>query len=229
MIDLHYWTTPNGHKIAIFLEEAELSYRIVPINLARDEQFGEAFLRISPNGKIPAIVDQAPKDGGAPVALFESGSILTYLAEKTERFLPSDERGRFDVMQWLFWQVGGLGPMAGQLNFFRRAAQEKTPFAIERYAKETARLFGVLNRRLADCAFLAGDAYSIADMAAYPWTAPYDLLQQNIDDYPNVRRWLDVVGARPAVRKAYAIAKELNPNAPQPPTPDDRAKAAEDR
>ena len=219
MIDYHYWTTPNGHKVAIFLEESGLEYRITEVNLSKNKQFSEDFLRIAPNNKIPAIVDDAPADGGAPVSIFESGEILIYLADKIGRFIPKDLRGRVEVMQWLFWQVGGLGPMAGQQVFFRRAAPETIPFAIERYTDETKRLFGVLNKRLADRPFLAGDDYTIADMATYPWTAPYTLLNQTIDDFPHVERWLDAIAARPATQRAYALAKQINPNAPQPPAP----------
>ena len=219
MIDHHYWTTPNGHKVAIFLEESGLEYRIAQVNLSENKQFAEDFLRISPNNKIPAIVDHAPKDGGAPIAIFESGAILIYLADKISKFIPKDVRGRIEAMQWLFWQVGGLGPMAGQQVFFRRAAPEPFPYAIERYTNETKRLFGVLDKRLADRPFLAGDEYTIADMATYPWTAPYSLLSQEIDDFPHVERWLDAIAGRPATQRAYALAKQINPNAPQPPAP----------
>ncbi len=219
MIDYHYWTTPNGHKVAIFLEESGLEYRIAQVNLSENKQFEEDFLRISPNNKIPAIVDHAPQDGGAPIAIFESGAILIYLADKIGKFIPKDARVRIEVMQWLFWQVGGLGPMAGQQVFFRRAAPEPVPYAIERYTNETKRLFGVVNKRLADRPFLAGDEYTIADMAAYPWAAPYNLLSQEIDDFPHVERWLDAIAGRPATQRAYALAKQINPNAPQPPVP----------
>jgi GST-like protein len=219
MIDYHYWTTPNGHKVAIFLEESGLEYRITQVNLSENKQFAEDFLRISPNSKIPAIIDDAPADGGAPIAIFESGAILIYLADKIGKFIPSDRRGRVEVMQWLFWQVGGLGPMAGQQVFFRRAAAEPFPYAIERYTSETRRLFGVLNKRLADRPYLAGDEYTISDMAAYPWAAPYTLLSQDIDEFPHAERWLDAIASRPATQRAYALAKAINPNAPQPPAP----------
>ncbi|MDE1995183.1 MAG: glutathione S-transferase N-terminal domain-containing protein [Rhizobiaceae bacterium] len=219
MIDYHYWTTPNGHKIAIFLEESGLPYQVSQINLTKNEQFSEDFLRIAPNNKIPAIVDHDPTGGGAPISIFESGAILVYLADKIGRFIPADARGRVEVMQWLFWQVGGLGPMAGQQVFFRRGASEQIPLAIDRFTKETARLYGVLNKRLADRPFLAGEDYTIADISAYPWVAPYTLLSQEIDDYPHVERWLDTIAARPATQRAYALAKEVNPNAPQPPAP----------
>ena len=219
MIDYHYWSTPNGHKIAIFLEESGLPYRVIPVNLGENKQFSEDFLRVSPNNKIPAIVDHAPENGGAPITIFESGAILNYLADKISKFIPKDVRDRVEVMQWLFWQVGGLGPMAGQQVFFRRAAPEPLPYAIERYTNETTRLFGVLNKRLADRPFLAGHEYTIADMATYPWTAPYTLLNQDIDKFPHVERWLDAIASRPATQRAYALAKAINPNAPQPPAP----------
>ena len=209
MIDLYYWTTPNGHKITIFLEEAGLPYRMVPVNISRGEQFKPEFLRISPNNRIPAIVDNAPATGGRPVSVFESGAILQYLAEKTGKFLPKDLHGRVEVMQWLFWQMGGLGPMAGQNHHFGQYAPEKIPYAIERYAKETNRLYGVLDKRLADREFVAGD-YSIADMASYPWIVPYERQGQKLDDFPNVKRWFETIRARPAIMRAYELAKKIN-------------------
>ncbi|KAF1007203.1 MAG: Disulfide-bond oxidoreductase YfcG [Pseudomonas fluorescens] len=172
MIDLYYWTTPNGHKISLFLEEAGLPYEVHPVNIGQGDQFKPEFLKIAPNNRIPAIVDQQPADGGAPISLFESGAILLYLAEKTGRFIPQDLRGRQEALQWLFWQMGGLGPMAGQNHHFNVFAPEKIPYAIKRYIDETARLYGVLDRRLADRAFVAGEDYSIADMAIYPWIVP---------------------------------------------------------
>jgi GST-like protein len=215
MIDLHYWTTPNGHKITMFLEETGLPYRIVPVNLQKDDQFKEDFLRIAPNNKMPAIVDHAPAGGGAPISLFESGAILQYLAEKCGQLMPPDLRQRMDVLQWLFWQVAGLGPMAGQLIFFKRSV-EKHQFGIDRYTNETARLYKVLDARLAGRDFLAADAYSIADIAAYSWAAPYSLFGMDLDLFPNVERWLEAIASRPATERAYAIAKDMNPNAPQP-------------
>jgi GSH-dependent disulfide-bond oxidoreductase len=173
MIDLHYWTTPNGHKITIFLEETGLKYRIVPVNISVGEQFRPEFLAISPNNRMPAIIDHQPAGGGKPISVFESGAILLYLAEKSRKFLPGDLRGRYEVIQWMFWQMGGLGPMAGQNSHFSEYAPEKIPYAIERYVKETNRLYGVLDRRLVDRAFMAGD-YSIADMATYPWIVPHE-------------------------------------------------------
>jgi GST-like protein len=215
MIDLHYWTTPNGHKITMFLEEAALPYTIFPVNIGKGDQFKPDFLAIAPNNRIPAIVDHAPQDGGKPVSIFESGAILLYLAEKTGQFLTSDVRGRFATLQWLFWQMGGLGPMAGQNHHFRNYAPEKIPYAIDRYVNETNRLYGVLNKRLADRAFIAGD-YSIADMASYPWVVPYANQGQNIDDFPHLKRWLETIAARPATQRAYAKAKEINPNFGRP-------------
>jgi GST-like protein len=209
MIELSYWTTPNGHKITIFLEEAGLPYRIVPINISKGEQFGEAFLQISPNNRIPAIRDLAPEDGGAPIGIFESGAILEYLAEKTGKFLPTGTRDKYDVLQWLYWQVGGLGPMAGQNHHFGHYAPERIAYATERYVKETARLYGVLNKRLAECEFIAG-AYSIADIASYPWVVPHERQQQDLNDFPHLRRWFNTIAARPAVIRAYEIAKEIN-------------------
>jgi GSH-dependent disulfide-bond oxidoreductase len=211
MIDFYYWTTPNGHKISIFLEEAELPYTIHPINIAKGDQFEPEFLKISPNNKIPAIVDEAPADGSQPVAIFESGAILQYLAEKTGKFLPTEIRDRMDVIQWLFWQVGGLGPMLGQNHYFVQYAPEKIPYAISRYVKETERLYGVLDHRLADREFIAGE-YSIADMAAYPWIVPHESQQMNLDHFMNVKRWFEAIKARPAVQRAYAKAKEVNPS-----------------
>lgn len=210
MIDLYYWTTPNGHKITLFLEETGLPHRILPINIGKGEQFAADFLKIAPNNRIPAIVDHAPADGGAPLSLFESGAILLYLADKTGRFIAPDLRGRNETLQWLFWQMGGLGPMAGQNHHFTQYAPEKIPYAIERYTKETARLYAVLNKRLADREFMAGD-YSIADMASYPWIVPHQKQGQNLDDFPHLKRWCAAIRERPATQRAYALAKEVNP------------------
>jgi len=205
MIDLYYWGTPNGHKITLFLEEAGVGYRAHPIDISKGEQFAPGFLAISPNNRIPAIVDNEPPSGGAPLSLFESGAILLYLAEKTGRFLPADLAGRAEVLQWLFWQVGGLGPMAGQNHHFGTFAPEKIPYAIDRYVKETARLYGVLDKRLADRAFVAGQDYSIADMAIYPWIVPHERQGQNLDDFPHIKRWFEAIAARPATARAYAV------------------------
>lgn len=210
MIDLYYWTTPNGHKVTMFLEESGMPYRINPVNIGKGEQFRPEFLAIAPNNRIPAIVDQDPADGGAPLTLFESGAILQYLAEKGGQFLPADARGRAEVMQWLFWQMGGLGPMAGQNHHFVQYAPEKIQYAVDRYVNETNRLYGVLDRRLAGRAFIAGDAYSIADMAAYPWIVPHEKQGQKLSDFPHLARWFAAVAARPATQRAYARADEVN-------------------
>jgi GST-like protein len=202
MIDLYYWPTPNWHKITIFLEEAGLPYRIHKIDIGKGEQFAPAFLKISPNNRIPAIVDHEPAGGGPPVSLFESGAILLHLAEKTGRFIAKDIRGRAEVLQWLFWQVGGLGPMAGQNSHFAIYAPEKIPYAIDRYVKEANRLYGVLDKRLADREFVAG-SYSIADMAIYPWIVPHERHGQNLSGFPHLKRWFETIAARPAVRRAY--------------------------
>jgi GSH-dependent disulfide-bond oxidoreductase len=209
MIDLYYWTTPNGHKVTIFLEEVALPYRIVPINIGKGEQFAPEFLAISPNNRIPAIVDHRPEDGGKAVSIFESGAILLYLGEKTGKFLPEDLRDRVEVLEWLFWQMGGLGPMAGQNHHFSQYAPQKISYAIDRYVKETNRLYGVLNKRLADREFVAG-RYSIADMAAYPWIVPHERQGQKLDDFTHLKRWFEAMRARPAVKRAYDRAKEIN-------------------
>lgn len=209
MIDLYCWPTPNGHKITLFLEEAGLPYTLVPVNIGRGDQFQPEFLRIAPNNRIPAIVDRAPADGGAPIPIFESGAILLYLAEKTGRFLPTDRRGRLEALQWLFWQVGGLGPMAGQNHHFNVYAPEKIPYAIERYVNETARLYAVLDRRLRDREFVAG-GYSIADMACYPWVVPHARQRQNLDDFPDLKRWFETIQARPATVRAYEKAAAVS-------------------
>ena len=211
MIDLYYWPTPNGHKITLFLEETGLPYTIHPINIGKGEQFQPDFLKIAPNNRMPAIIDRDPADGGAPLSLFESGAILLYLAEKTGKFIPSDLRGRAEVLQWLFWQMGGLGPMAGQNNHFRNYAPEKLPYAIDRYVNETNRLYGVLDRRLADRTFVAGEDYTIADMASYPWIVP-DMQAQNIDEFPNVKRWKAAIAGRPATERTYAIGEQYRPS-----------------
>ena len=209
MIELHYWPTPNGHKITMFLEESHLPYEIKPVNIGAGEQFKPDFLKIAPNNRMPAIVDTAPNDGGAPVSLFESGAILVYLAEKTGKFLSTDPRVRYDTLQWLFWQMGGLGPMAGQNHHFSVYAPEKIEYAIKRYVNETNRLYGVLNKRLADRDFIAGD-YSIADMAAYPWVVPHERQGQNLDDFPHVKRWFHAIKSRPATIAAYEKGKSVS-------------------
>ncbi|TYC56129.1 thiol:disulfide oxidoreductase [Zoogloea oleivorans] len=220
MIDLYYWTTPNGHKITLFLEEAGLPYRIVPINIGKGEQFQPDFLHIAPNNRIPAIVDNAPAGGGEPISIFESGAILLYLAEKTGQFLAADPRVRIDTLQWLFWQMGGLGPMAGQNHHFVQYAPETIPYAIDRYVKETARLYAVLNKRLADREFIAGADYSIADMACYPWIVPHERQRQNLADFPHLARWFEAIRQRPATVRAYALAEQIN----KAPVMDEAAK-----
>ncbi|MDX3904662.1 MAG: glutathione binding-like protein [Pigmentiphaga sp.] len=203
MIELYYWPTPNGHKITMFLEEAGLDYRIHPVDISAGDQFKPEFLAFSPNNRMPAIIDTSPSDGGEPITVFESGAILQYLAEKTGRFLPVDVRGRKTVMEWVFWQVGGLGPMAGQNHHFGIYAPEKIQYAIDRYVKETNRLYGVLDHRLAGRAFIAGDEYTIADMAAYPWIVPWQRQQQDLQAFPNLHRWFRQVQERPATLRAY--------------------------
>jgi GST-like protein len=222
MIDLYYWTTPNGHKITMFLEEAGLDYRINPVRISAGEQFRPEFLAISPNNRIPAIVDHAPTGGGAPVSLFESGAILLYLADKIGRFIPGPAQvhARAEVLQWLFWQMGGLGPMAGQNHHFSQYAPEQIPYAISRYVNETNRLYGVMDKRLADREFLAGAEYSIADMASYPWIVPHKNQGQDLDDFPNLKRWYFAIRTRPATERAYLKAQEINTS----PTVSEEAK-----
>ena len=209
MIDLYYWTTPNGHKITMFLEEAAIPYTIHGINIGKGDQFSPSFLKISPNNRIPAIVDTEPTSGGAPISIFESGAILLYLAEKTGKLIPQDIRGRAVALEWLFWQVGGLGPMAGQNHHFGLYAKDKIPYAIDRYVNETNRLYGVLDKHLAAHKFIA-DIYSIADVASYPWIVPYERQGQTLDDFPNLRRWFNEIAAMPSTRRAYEKADQLN-------------------
>jgi GST-like protein len=216
MIDVHYWPTPNGFKITIMLEECGLPYKIVPVNIGTGEQFKPEFLKISPNNRMPAIVDHEPPGGGAPIAVFESGAILQYLAEKTAKFLPKDVRGKYEVLQWVNWQMGGLGPMAGQANHFRMYAPQFNPvealrYGQDRYTNEVNRLFGVLNKRLADRDFVAG-ALSIADFAIWPWLVGYKNFGQNIDDFSHLKRYLEeTMGKRPAVVKGKAVGADLRP------------------
>jgi GST-like protein len=222
MIDVHYWTTPNGHKITIFLEEAGLQYKIIPINIGKGEQFKAEFLTVSPNNRIPAIVDHEPADGGKPLSVFESGAILLYLADKTGKFIAKDLRGRTETVEWLFWQMGNLGPMSGQNNHFSNYAVDKIPYAMDRYRNEVNRLYGVMNRRLADHEYLAG-TYSIADMASYPWVTIWERQHQNIEDFPHVKRWLAAIKARPAVVKAYEWTPKINPGQGGVRTAEERA------
>jgi len=218
MIDLHYWPTPNGHKVTLFLEEAGLPYRLVPVDIGKGAQFAPDFLAISPNNRMPAIVDHAPADLGEAISVFESGAILLYLAEKTGRFLPRDLRARTATLEWLFWQMGGLGPMSGQYGHFKVYAPERIPYAIERYTKEVQRLLGVLDRQLAGRAFVTGDDYTIADMAAWPWINAYDSAPIDMEPFSEVRRWHAAIAARPATQRAYALSKQVNPDAGKPMT-----------
>ena len=208
MIDLYYWTTPNNHKLTMFLEETKLPYTIKPVNLQKGEQTAPDYLKINPNGRTPALIDCEPAGGGAPLSVFDSGAMLVYLAEKTGQLLPRAPRARAKVNEWLFWEVTGLSPMAGQLGFFKRA-KEQVPFAIDRYKKETERLLGVLDKHLDGKSFLANDDYSIADITTYPWVMPHKMFELEIG--ANLQRWLDAIAARPATKRAYAIAKEINP------------------
>ena len=209
MIDFYFWTTPNGYKVLTFLEETGIPYRIVPVNISKGEQFDPGFLRISPNNKMPAIVDHSLGEAGEPISLFESGAILLYLAEKTGRFLPKDVAGRTEVLQWLFWQMGGLGPMLGQNLHFGQYAPEKIPYAIDRYVNETSRLFKVLDKRLKNREFISGE-YSIADMASYPWVFKHPYLQLRLEDFSNLKRWFKTIEQRPAVARAYEIGASIN-------------------
>ena len=208
-LDLYYWTTPNGHKVTIFLEEAGLPYNLHPININKGEQFTSEFLAISPNNRIPALVDSTPNDENEPLSIFESGAILEYLADKTGTFLPKSGAARYNVLQWLYWQMGGLGPMAGQNHHFTQYAPEEVPYAITRYVNETARLYGVLEKQLAGKNFITGE-YSIADMASYPWIHSHDKQGQDLNNFPNIKAWFERISARPAVIQAYAKADVIN-------------------
>lgn len=208
MIDLHYATTPNGLKLKLFLEEAGIPYRGVLLSLSRGDQFQPEFTLLSPNNRIPAIVDHEPRGGGAPLTMFESGAIMLYLAEKTGRLIPTDVRGRGDVLQWLFWQMSALGPMAGQAGYFRVYAPQTVPFAIERYTREVTRLYGVLDRRLADREYIAGEL-SIADIACYPWIVPHAPHGQKLEAFPHLARWFGSIGSRPATIRTYAGVEDV--------------------
>ena len=208
MIELYYWPTPNGHKVTLFLEEAGLPYTIHPVDIGTGDQFQPGFLAFSPNNKIPAIIDRAPADGGAPISVFESGAILQYLADKTGRFLPTDPRARIEASEWLFWQMAGLGPMTGQYGHFHVYAPEDIPYAKDRYQREVLRLLGVLDGRLRSRAFVAGDEYSIADMAIHPWINPYTKAPLDLSGFTHLNRWHADVAARPAAQRAYALAAQ---------------------
>ena len=213
MIDLYYWPTPNGHKVSLFLEEAGLDYTVKPVNIGKGDQFDADYLRFSPNNKMPAIIDHAPADGGDPISVFESGAILLYLADKTGRFGGTGVRERTVVDEWLFWQMAGLGPMTGQYGHFHVYAPEDVPYAKERYRKEAERLLGVLDKRLEDRAFITGGDYTIADMASYPWIGVYDKAPIDMTPFPQVQRWHAAIRARPATQRAYALTKQVNPDA----------------
>ena len=213
MIDLYYWPTPNGWKISIMLEECALPYRLIPVNIGKGEQFAPDFLAISPNNRMPAIVDHKPSGGGEPIAVFESGAILIYLAEKTGQFMPGELRARYQVLQWLMWQMGGLGPMAGQNGHFLLYAPEKVPYAIDRYGKEVNRLYGVLNTQLGKTgAFVAGPDYSIADMAIFPWIRTHRAQKISLEDFPHIERWYNAIFLRPAVKRCLELFKDLRAN-----------------
>jgi len=221
VIDLYYWTIPNGHKITIYLEEAGLEYNIRPINISKGEQFDAGFLKIAPNNRIPAIVDHSPQGGGESLAVFESGAILLYLADKTRKFISQDLRGRNECLQWLFWQMGGLGPMAGQNHHFVQCAPGKLPYAMDRYVNDTARLYGVLNKHLSDGrAYIRGE-YSIADMADYLWVVPHERQKQDINQFPALTQWFERIRGRAATQKAYELAKAIN----TAPTVDEKSKS----
>lgn len=221
MLELYYWTTPNGHKLTMFFEETGLEYVMKPVNISKGEQFTPEFLKIAPNNRIPALVDTAPKGDHPPLNIFESGAILLYLAEKYEQFIPADLFGRVECLKWLFWQMGGLGPMAGQNHHFVQYAPEKVPYAIDRYVRETSRLYGVLNKHLSDGkSYICGD-YSIADMAIYPWIVPHEKQLQKIDELPHLNAWFLRVQNRPATQRAYALAKTIN----LAPTVNEKSKA----
>ncbi len=209
MIELLYWTTPNGQKVLIGVEELGLPYKITTVNTSKGEQFKPDFLKISPNNRIPAMIDHAPEDGGEPIGVFESGAVLEYLADKTGKLLPKAARPRYEVLQWLYWQMAGLGPMAGQAHHFLQYAPERLAYPSDRYRNECNRLYGVLDRRLATVEYVGGD-YSIADIAIYPWIFRHERHDQDLNDFPAVKRWYETVGARPAVKKAYEISDSIN-------------------
>jgi GST-like protein len=213
-IDVYYWPTPNGWKVTILLEELAVPYNVIPVNLGKGEQFNPEFLNISPNNRMPAIVDHEPLNGKGPLSIFESGAIVQYLAEKYDAFLPTDVNGKYDVLQWVYWQMGGLGPMSGQANHFRNAAPEKIEYGMKRYTDEVNRLYGVMNARLADWPFLAGE-YSIADMMSWPWVVPYERLGQDLNEFPNLKRWFETIKVRPAVEKGYALGRDWRQASPE--------------
>jgi len=214
VIDLYFWPTPNGKKITIYLEEASIPYRIIPVNIGAGDQFKPEFLRISPNNRMPAIIDDAPNDGGAPISMFESGAILQYLGDKTGMLYPRDVRARVEVTEWLMWHMAWLGPMMGQASHFRHYMVGKAPYAEERYTREVARLFRVLDEHLAERDFIAAGELSIADIACYPWVAAYKPTGVQLDDYANLSRWAAGMRARPGVQRGMRVGAELSENAP---------------
>jgi len=222
MIDLYYWPTPNAHKITLLLEETGLDYQLIPVNIGKGDQFQAEFLAISPNNKMPAIVDHAPLEGSEPQSVFESGAILLYLAEKSGQFLPNDVRERVAALEWLFWQVGGLGPMSGQMGHFHVYAPEPLPYAMERYASEVRRLHRVMEQRLSRFEWLAGANYSIADMACYPWIGSYQKLPVDFTALPNLQRWHQAIAAREATQRAYALGPKINPDLGKPLSQEER-------
>lgn len=225
MIDVHYWPTPNGKKVTILLEELGLPYRVVPVHIGRGDQFTEGFLNISPNNRMPAIVDHEPADGGAPLSVFESGAIMIYLAEKAGRFLPADTRGKYEVIQWVIWQMANQGPKFGERGHFSRVAPEHgdQSYAQRRFNDEVHRLYGVLNNRLYDRRYIAGDEYSIADMISYPWTASWELQGIDMGEFKHFKRWFDEVSARPAVQRGMAVAADPGED-PKSVTPEEQER-----
>jgi GST-like protein len=225
MIELHYWPTPNGKKVTILLEEAGLPYRIVPCRIGQGDQFSDAFLAISPNNRMPAIVDHEPADGGAPITLFESGAIMMYLAEKAGRFYPQELRRRHEVNQWLIWQMANQGPKSGECGHFRRAGVQEgdQSYAVRRFTDEVNRLYGVLNNQLYDRRYLIGDEYTIADMISYPWTTNWQGQGQDLAEFPYFKRWFEELGARPALQRGMAVGSDLSID-PSTLTPEERAR-----
>ncbi|MDE0310072.1 MAG: glutathione binding-like protein [Acidiferrobacterales bacterium] len=221
MYDLYYWTTPNGHKVTMFFEEAGVDYEIIPVNIGKGEQFTADFLQISPNNRIPAMVDNQPADGSEKVSLFESGAMLLYLAEKHGVFIPSGVSGRASVLKWLFWQMANLGPMAGQNHHFVVYLEEENPYAIKRYVGEVSRLYAILDDQLADSEFICGREYTIVDMACYPWIVPHERQRQHLSEFENLSRWFEQIRSRPATVRAYDVAKQVNPS-PQKMTEEEK-------
>jgi GSH-dependent disulfide-bond oxidoreductase len=212
MIDLYYWPTPNGKKVTILLEECGLPYNIIPLDIGRGDQFKDEFLKLNPNHRMPVMVDREPKDGGAPISIFESGAIMMYIAEKAGRFWPQDQRGKYEVTQWIMWQMANQGPKLGECGHFRRLGdtQGDQSYAVRRFTDEANRLYGVLNNRLVDRQYLAGDEYTIADMIAYPWTVNWQGQGQDIEEFKYFKRWFEEIGKRPAVQRGLAVGNDLS-------------------